>query len=323
MQWRARLWQVALLASARSRRHRLLVACRRDFARLAGELSGLARPLSDGALLRLVRPCRFREASAASRAPAPCVAALGIPVIAVFVSLSNGLVPRAPPRRSDVPLGSLFDMLGARAGAFADDGPACVHIGLRDCDRIGPSAAPAGLVPALAPGRARRRFVHRLKQSFTVLKDSASAVVEASSAAKDAAWGALAAGRRADMEAATCAPASLQVRSMSGAEVPIAVPLRVMVVSPDGDAAGATSATGSAGPQSDWYVMAQPRVMWDKAVETTVADAARSVTGSATEGLALLCDGVDVAALPLAEAWQRLSAPDGFVYVVAAVPAPP
>ncbi|KAA0170255.1 hypothetical protein FNF27_06688 [Cafeteria roenbergensis] len=240
-------------------------------------------------------------------------------VAGAAVAVSEGGLTLPP----DVPLGSLFDMLGARAGASADDGPACVHIGLRDCDRIGPSAAPAGLVPALAPGRARRRFVHRLKQSFTVLKDSASAVVEASSAAKDAAWGALAAGRRADMEAATCAPASLQVRSMSGAEVPIAVPLRVMVVSPDGDAAGATSATGSAGPQSDWYVMAQPRVMWDKAVETTVADAARAVTGSATEGLALLCDGVDVAALPLAEAWQRLSAPDGFVYVVAAVPAPP
>lgn len=224
-----------------------------------------------------------------------------------------------------MPLGSLFDMLATRAGAFADDGPACVHIGLRDCDRIGASTAPASLVPALAPGRARRRFVHRLKQSFILLKDSPSAVVEASSAAKDAAWGALAAGRRADMEAASCAPAALQVRSISGAEVPIAVPLRVMVVSPQEDVAGVASGAGSAGStstESDWYVMAQPRVLWGKATSATVADAARAAIGSATEGSALLCDGVDVTALPLSEAWQRLSAPDGFMYVVAAAPAP-
>lgn len=221
-----------------------------------------------------------------------------------------------------MPLGTVFDMLAARAGALQDDGPACVHIGLRDCDRIGPSTASASLVPALAPGRARRRFVHRLKQSFLLLKDSPAAVVEASSAAKDAAWGALAAGRRADMEAVSCSPAALQARSIAGAESPIAVPLRVLVIARQAGAEEAGPATGSATASSDWYVMAQPRVLWAGALASTVADAASAVAGSAAEGLPLLCDGVDVSGLPLAETWQRLSAPDGFVYVVATAPAP-
>lgn len=255
----------------------------------------------------------------------------------------------------DLPIGTVWDMLGSDTRR-----PSCLSLRIVDA----PADADGGVVskPLLlgrGPAFARSRFLHRLKQAAVQLEDSAARVVEASVAAKDAAWGALRAGHRRDAVAVACSGLAMQADAIAGKCLrTVAVPVRVVAVAPPlpaspaaapaeapscppssaGAAAAASPVSATllpATPASDtgtaassgaglveaglveaesWHGVAQPRVLWGAAAGRTAADVAEESTGRAARRV--VCEGVDVAALPLLDVWRRFATADGFVYLV-------
>jgi len=209
-------------------------------------------------------------------------------------------------------------MLKARAGDASEDDPdagaPCLRVALRDADAVPAPGSTLGPSSLLGPGRSRLAFQHRLKRSCVSLLDSAGPVVEASSAALDAMFGTLRAGTRGDAEALTCALSGVQAASReapddgSGGGGMQAVPVAVLVV------------PASPGPGGDgaWYHWCSPRVGWADGAGSTAASLAAACAPAAA-GRPVWCDGVEVTELGVRDAWQRLAAPDGCLYLVVGV----
>jgi hypothetical protein len=189
--------------------------------------------------------------------------------------------------RSDLPVGSVLDMLGNES----------LILSLRD-------AAEGDGGRWSSQDKARRRFLHSIKQAMVCLEDTPRRLVEASSAAIDSLWGALTKGHRSDMDALSCSCASFQTTRETDERPRNRIPVRLVSVTPGSD---------------PWFALAQPAIDWGVSAEVTLLELVRLCIPEWKEG-PIYADGIPLpSSKSIREVWRRLAAPDGFLYVVVTV----